>query len=404
MTEARASSPRPAQDLWRMRGSTAVTLWVLVLIGAYLQIVLGVDGIPGLRTTVLLVATSASVILALVVVPLLLRPLTGASVRNPMVVALLAVSGVAWGLAVIPPFAGWGWGFLFALAGGMLSCLVSRWWSTVVLGAVLFVLAVGGLSAAASSSRSVEGPTAPGDGFTLVIVGTLALTTVLPLSSVWVLRVVLRLEEARQTASDLAVATERLRFATDLHDIQGHHLQVIALKAELAERRLRSDHPALAEQELADIRSIAKAALDDTRAVVNDYRTVTVAVEARNAAAVLRSAGIDCEARIEVPGLPAEVGAVMAVAIREATTNILRHSRATQASLDLAQSEVGPYELTVSNNGAGALRSGGTGLVGITERVTVWGGTVETRRRGDVFTLVVRIPTDPTSEGSEDGA
>ncbi|RFA12630.1 hypothetical protein B7R21_09800 [Subtercola boreus] len=392
MTEVRAGRPRAAADLRRMRGSTAVTLWVLVLIGGFLQIVLGVDGEPGLRMGVLIVTSIVSCVLALAVVPLLLRASDGASARHPLVIALLVVAGLAWGIALLPPFAGWRWGFLFALGGGMLGCLVSRWWSAVVLAAVLGSIAVGFLSAPTGSSGSAGGPTTPGEGSDVVIVGTLALVTVMPLSAVWVLRVVLRLEDARQTASELAVATERLRFATDLHDIQGHHLQVIALKGELAERRLFADQPELAAQELADIRRIAQTALDDTRAVVNDYRTVTVAVEARNAAAVLRSAGIDCEARIDVPELPVQIGAVFALAIREAATNILRHSRATEASLDLVRSGSDEYRLTVSNNGSGALRTGGTGLRGITERVAVWGGTVETRRRGDTFTLVIRIP------------
>lgn len=392
MTDGLPGSTRRTADLRWMRGSTAVTLWVLVVTGAFLQLVLGPGGgAHGLREILLVVGTIVSAALALAVVPSLLRTSGGVSARHPLVVLLVATATVTWGVALLPQFAGWGWGFLLVIAGGMLSCVVPRWWSLAAILGTLAVLTVGGSLASRPDPTPLVSTTVD-DGTTLVVVSTLVVITTMPLSAVWVLRVVLRLEDARQTASDLAVATERLRFATDLHDIQGHHLQVIALKSELAGRRLLADEPALAAAELADIRSIAQTALDDTRAVVNDYRTVTVAVEARNAAAVLRSADIRCEAQIDVPALPAPAGAVFAVAIREAATNILRHSRATEASLELVLTPEDEYCLTVTNDGSGPLRTGGTGLSGLTERVASWDGTVTTSRRGDTFTLVVRIP------------
>lgn len=403
MTDGLPGSSRRAADLRWMRGSTAVTLWVLVVTGAFLQLVLGPGGgVHGLREILLVVLTIVSVALALAVVPSLLRTSGGASDRNPSVVVLVVVATATWGVALLPPFGGWGWGFLLVTAGGMLSCVVPGWWSLAAILGTLAVLTVGG-SVASQAAPTPLVSTAVDDGTTLVVVSTLVVITTMPLSAVWVLRVVLRLEDARQTASDLAVATERLRFATDLHDIQGHHLQVIALKGELAERRLLADQPDLAAAELADIRAIAQTALDDTRAVVNDYRTVTVAVEARNAAAVLRSADIRCEAQIDVPSLPAPAGAVFAVAIREAATNILRHSRATEASLELVLTPDDEYRLTVTNDGAGPLRTGGTGLSGLTERVASWDGTVTTSRRGDTFTLVVRIPERTAALRTEAG-
>ncbi|MGA1836446.1 histidine kinase [Herbiconiux sp. 11R-BC] len=388
-----------------MRWSTAATLGALALIGGFLQLLLGTDGADGLRLAALVVATIAAVVLALSVIPLLLQPAVGASARHGRVVSLLTVACVTWALALIPPFAGWAWGFLLAIAGGLLSCIVYRFWSAVVLATTLGAIGLGGsLASVGPDAFSVGSQAAAGSD--LVVVSTLVVMTFMPLSAVWALRVVLRLDDARRMASELAVATERLRFATDLHDIQGHHLQVIALKGELAERRLHAGQPALAAAELADIRTIAQAALEDTRAVVNDYRTVTVAVEARNAAAVLRSAGISCEARIAVPDLPTPVGAVFALAIREAATNILRHSRATVASLELVRTGADEYRLTVANDGAGATRAGGTGLSGLTERLAAWQGTVEAGRRDDTFTLVVRIPAgaEPHRVEAEAGA
>lgn len=392
MTDGGERTTRTSTDLRWMRGSTAVTLWVLVVVSAFLQLVLGPGGgARGPRETVLVVLTVLSVALGVAVVPLLLRSSGEVTARHPVVVLLLAAATSTWLLALLPPFAGWGWGFLLVVAGGMLSCVLPRWWGAAAIVGTLALVALGG--PAASLAAPAAGVVPPvEEGTTLVVVSTLVVITTMPLSAVWVLRVVLRLDDARRMASDLAVATERLRFATDLHDIQGHHLQVIALKGELAERRLLADQPALAAAELTEIRVIAQTALEDTRAVVNDYRTVTVAVEARNAAAVLRSAGIGCEARIDVPALPTAAGAVFAVAIREAATNVLRHSRATAASLELVLTPEDDYRLTVTNDGSGALRTGGTGLSGLTDRVASWDGTVETSRRGELFTLVVRIP------------
>jgi len=396
----------PTADLRMMRRSTVLTLGVVVLVGGFVQLLLGVALPPTPRMILLAVLTLAAVAAALAAIPLLLRVSGEAAPTHPLVLALLGMSGAAWLLAVPTPFAGWGWAFLFALAGGVLSCLVSGWWKVAVVLGTYAVIGGGGVLGLLISP-AVAAPAGADDTDDLIVLGTLALFTLMPLSAVWALQVVLRLEHARQTASELAVAKERLRFATDLHDIQGHNLQVIALKSELAERLLIA-RPEQAAREIADIRVIAQAALDDTRAVVNDYRTVTVAVEVRNAAAVLRSAGIRCEARIETPGMPTAIGAVFAVAIREAATNVLRHSRATEATIELVLADAGEYRLTVGNNAAGAVRLGGTGLAGLAQRVAAQHGTVETTRTNDIFTLVVRVPTadaaapDPARAGTPD--
>jgi len=390
MTPTEQTAPGGIADLRMMRRSTVLTLGLVVLVGGFTQLLLGVTLPLTPRMSLLAVLTLGAVAAALAAIPLLLRGSGEAAPTHPLVLALLGLGGAAWLLAVPAPFAGWGWAFLFALAGGVLSCLVHGWWkTTVVLGTYLVIAGGGVIGLLASRPVSQAGADDTAD---LIVLGTLAAFTLMPLSAVWALQVVLRLENARQTAAELAVAKERLRFATDLHDIQGHNLQVIALKSELAERLLAA-RPEQAAREIADIRVVAQAALDDTRAVVNDYRTVTVAVEVRNAAAVLRSAGIRCEAHIDTPGMPTTIGAVFAVAIREAATNVLRHSRATEATIELVLADAGEYRLTVSNNAAGAVRLGGTGLSGLAHRVAAQNGTVVTTRTDDIFTLVVRVPT-----------
>lgn len=385
-------SPRAARDLRWMRGSTVATLATIVVTGALAQLLVGIDGmtprIAGLAA--LTVATAAA---ALAVVPALTRPRGASGVRLAFPVALAVLGVATWLFAVVPPFAGWAWGFTLAIAGGMLACLLPAWWPVAALGATYLLLGVGGATATAvaGSARGSGPPGTTGSSADYVLVGTLAVFALMPLSAVWALRVVLRLDDARRLASDLAIARERLRFATDLHDIQGHHLQVIALKSELAERLL-PDERERAAAELGEIRAIARAALEDTRAVVNDYRTVTVAVEARNAAGVLRSAGVRCEARIDAADLSAEVGALFAVAIREGATNILRHSAATEATIELGPDGEGGHRLTVSNDAARARRAGGTGLLGLADRVASRDGTVETARHDGRFVLTVRLP------------
>lgn len=402
MTDTEPRTTRGITDLRVVRGSTAATLGVAVVIAAGMQLLVGIDAPLGQRSIALVALTVAAALVALTTIPLLLRAPGRVAPHHPLVVASLVLALGVWVLAVIPPFAGWAWGFTLALAGGVLSCLVRGWWKAVVILVVYAVIGIGGALGAALSPTTTPAPGSTGTTEATsdpVIIGTIFLFALMPLSAVWVLQVVLRFDRARQTAAELAIAKERLRFATDLHDIQGHHLQVIALKSELAERLL-AERPDAARAELADIRVIAKEALDDTRAVVNDYRSVTVAVEARNAAAVLRSAGIHCEAHLEAPGMPTATGAVFAVAIREAATNILRHSRATEATIDLIQERSDAYLLTVTNNAPRARRAGGTGLAGLTERVAARHGTVQTTQTDDAFTLIVRVPVTPGTAGA----
>ena len=126
----------------------------------------------------------------------------------------------------------------------------------------------------------------------------LAITAATMLGLLWGWEVAARLERARRLSAELAVADERLRFAADLHDIQGHHLQVIALKSELAARLARTD-PARAAAEMEEVQRLAAKALDDTRAVVQGYRRTSLDEEIANATRVLAAAGIDARMKVE---------------------------------------------------------------------------------------------------------
>lgn len=212
-------------------------------------------------------------------------------------------------------------------------------------------------------------------------------------SSIWWWEVVVDLDRHRRAAGELAVAEERLRFAADLHDIQGHHLQVIALKAELAERLLERD-PAAAAEQLRETRLIAKQALEETRSLVAGYRDVDLHAELENAREVLDLSGAACE--LVVDGMPAdaETRRVLALVVREATTNILRHSSATRAGIRLSSGPEGTV-LRIVNDAPGLSGTGGSassGLAGLRERLLAVGGTLDDALAEGEFRLEVRVP------------
>jgi two-component system, NarL family, sensor histidine kinase DesK len=230
------------------------------------------------------------------------------------------------------------------------------------------------------------------------------------LSMLWGWEVAARLERARRLAAELAVADERLRFAADLHDIQGHHLQVIALKSELAARLAEAD-PARAAAEMREVRRLAADALGDTRAVVQAYRRTSLDAEIANATRVLAAAGIDARLRVDPAGggdRLSETGRnLLGLLVREATTNVLRHSQARRTDVDY-RVEAGMARLRVSNDGAagadpGPGRGPGTGLDSLAERLAAAGGTLTRERDGDRFVVAASLPLEARAGGREAG-
>lgn len=394
-----AAAPREAgrssrADLQRVHRYTAVTLWAMtiLLIAAQLILALG-ESFDG-RIATLTILSVASLLAMLALIPQLLRDPLVTPPSWPLVAVMAALALATWVVANLGEFAGWGWAISLAMAAGIVLCLVAPWRRVGLTVLLILVLIVARIAQLLGAGAEVTAAAIFGSiPETLGIIATVALLPFTYLSVVWTLHVLIRMDRARSLASELAVARERLRFATDLHDIQGHNLQVIALKSELAERLLTRD-PEGAARELRAIREISQAALDDTRAVVNDYRTVTAAVELRNAAAILRSAGMSCTVTVDTGEISETTGAVLGVAIREATTNLLRHSRAETAGITLHHRD-GAYHLRVINDGARLVRGEGTGLRGLSERVGALGGSVSSHREGTEFTLSVTIPDIP---------
>jgi two-component system sensor histidine kinase DesK len=203
------------------------------------------------------------------------------------------------------------------------------------------------------------------------------------------------LTEARAELARMAVAEERERFARDLHDILGHTLSVIALKAELAGRLLR-DEPDQAAHEVAEVESVARNALSEVREAVSGYRQPTLDGELAGARMALSAAGIETSVvRPDVSIDPASE-AVLAWAVREAATNVIRHSRAHHCELRISAGLDGTT-LEVVDDGAGTpaadSNGSGHGLAGLSERAQSLAGRVEAGGRPEGgFRLVVSVP------------
>ncbi|WP_052675008.1 sensor histidine kinase [Amycolatopsis orientalis] len=221
------------------------------------------------------------------------------------------------------------------------------------------------------------------------LAGTILATIVLP-SRLWDL--LLQARAGREARARLAVSEERLRFARDVHDLLGHRLAVIALKAELA-ARLSGTDPERAACEAAEAQNLATSALSEVREAVHGYREVDLGDQLLAVENVLRDAGIRCTVRQPEDDPPAGTATQLALALREACTNVLRHSTAGWCTIEIRR-DPEEVRMTIANDGAGkAVADGlGFGLRGTSERLAGLGGTLRTRREGDVFTLDISVP------------
>jgi two-component system, NarL family, sensor histidine kinase DesK len=208
-----------------------------------------------------------------------------------------------------------------------------------------------------------------------------------------VTRVNRELRDTREELATLAVADERLRIARDVHDLLGHSLSVITLKSELAARLLERD-PARAADELEEIQAVSREALAEVREAVKGYRGLALAESLTRARSALTAAGIDCELAGAQPALPADVDAVLAWAVREGTTNVIRHSQASHCEIRIrADREIAALEIDDDGRAAAPAGTGGSGLDGLRERAQRLRGTLEAGARPDGgFRLRVTVP------------
>lgn len=208
--------------------------------------------------------------------------------------------------------------------------------------------------------------------------------------SLWSWDVVLELDRARATESRLAATQERLRLAGELHDLQGHHLQVIALQLELAERMLGRDPDAAGEQ-IRLARASVDAARTGTRELAGRFRGVPLPDELANAADLLRAAGLAVRLDVAADAVLAPAD-ILGPVIRECTTNVLKHGGGRWAELRLDR-EGGYWRVAFANDpGPDSALGAGSGLAGIAHRVGVAGGDLRSRREDGRFEVVVSVP------------
>ncbi|MFC9995645.1 sensor histidine kinase [Nocardia sp. NPDC127526] len=203
-----------------------------------------------------------------------------------------------------------------------------------------------------------------------------------------------QLDQARRRLTELAIAEERLRVGRDVHDILGHSLTVITVKTELAQRLLELD-PERARTEMADVERLARESLAGVRSTVGGLREMSLAGELANARTALRAAEIDAELP-DSDDLPIRHSVVFGWVLREAVTNIVRHSGARHATV-----RVTPASIEVSDDGAGTADGirFGSGLSGLRERVRATGGTLTVSNRpGGGLQVLASFPAASTRE------
>ncbi|MFD7733581.1 histidine kinase [Kitasatospora phosalacinea] len=260
----------------------------------------------------------------------------------------------------------------------------------ILAGSLLFALPLRAGAAAAGATAAAAGMVG-GDGPWSVL-----LTTVSALVTCTVVYAVLRLvrlvRELQRAAVGLAragVVTERLRAARDLHDLLGHGLAAILLKAELA-RRLADADPPRCRAELADIGRLAERGRAELGALAGDGPRLMFGSELASAAAVLEAAAIAVE--LEEEPVPAATGAVLGVVLREAVTNVLRHSRARHVRIAVSTAD-GTARLEVENDGVPeGVTAPGSGIGGLTVRLAEAGGTLVAGPDDGWYLLHAEVP------------
>jgi two-component system, NarL family, sensor histidine kinase DesK len=217
------------------------------------------------------------------------------------------------------------------------------------------------------------------------------------------------LAQARETVAKLAANEERLRLARDMHDLTGQSLSTITLKSELAAKRM-SRLPASAEREavlgdLGDIGRVSRQTLHDIREAVTGYRRPTLAIEVITARNALDAAGIrlddDAELTLRSGTFDPDAEAVLAWCLREAVTNVIRHSGARSCRIRLTEHAELSLEVADDGHGFAALdprAPKGAGLRGMSERLSAVGGRLSLGSadpgRGHGFRLIATVPVD----------
>lgn len=246
---------------------------------------------------------------------------------------------------------------------------------------------------------------AVGRSWSVLAAGAVVVAALLvQVGQVWWLDVVAALEQSRGASVALARTEERLRFAGELHDLQGHELQNIVMQADLARTLLRRRNPEDAEQAaqiLDAIHETAAGTLRQTRAIAHGYRAVDFEQEVAGAVDVLAAAGVRLTVSGRLTAVPVEARHLAGLMVREAATNLLRHSTATAAELTVAR-EAATVRVVVRDPGPvrpeGHLgMDHGSGLESLAERAAHADMRLDHGPVGDGWQLTLTCSTEETS-------
>ncbi|MEZ2347708.1 sensor histidine kinase [Terriglobus sp. RCC_193] len=198
-----------------------------------------------------------------------------------------------------------------------------------------------------------------------------------------------QLRLAQEEIEQLARLAERERIARDLHDVLGHTLSLVILKSELASKLILRD-PKRAGEEIHDVEQISRKALAEVRHAISGYRAGGLEEELARANAILRTAGIATECLSLPMTLSPTQETVLALAMREAVTNVVRHSHARNCRLRIEQLDACCL-LEIQDDGHGGQQIEGNGVRGMRERVEALGGTLR-REIGAGTRLIIKVP------------
>jgi two-component system sensor histidine kinase DesK len=323
---------------------------------------------------VAIIAGAAIFVLAFVGLVLIDRKPLTPRVAVPIIAFLLAIASA---LTIADRNT---WAMLFIFSAGAASALLET------------RFAVGGVAAATALGALALGVRGAGWGAVFAYAAPAAGVGMMMVAMTELRESNRQLVAARAELARLAVAEERERFARDLHDLLGHSLSVIALKAELAGRLLPA-RASDAASEVAEVEQVARQALGEVRDAVSGYRRPTLDGEIAGARMALSAAGIGASVERAELALDPASEAVLAWAIREGATNVIRHSGARHCTIKVSAG-LADAVAEVIDDGVGANGHGpGNGLAGLCERAHEIRGAVEAgNRAGGGYRLAVTIP------------
>ncbi|MEV5610382.1 sensor histidine kinase [Streptomyces sp. NPDC052225] len=374
MKAYRREHGRPAEELGPPPTGFALLPWLLMGLGAASNLVQGKTPHPWVGGAGLLVFNSLYVYVVFRAFHRQTRQATSTrgavGAMTLLTCALAGTYGGAW-LALFP---------LLGLAVGAVAR--GRYLGKIGLGLTVLAGAVAGLR---------EGWDAVGVAYGTFL-STMVTAAILSLSET-----VRELRDAREELARQAVEKERLRFSRDLHDLLGHTLSVIVVKSEAA-RRLAPRSIEAALEQVSDIEAVGRQALTEIREAVTGYREGSLATELDRARSALTAAAVEPVVRLSGPPLSAQTEALLGWVVREAVTNVVRHSEATSCTISV-EGAAERVRLRISDDGVGAGAApaapgiGGTGLKGLAERLATAGGSLvaEPGARGG-FTVRAELP------------